>query len=727
VASKVAIVVCALLCAALLPAAASAAPPTKYTKGAAGVGDPYFPKDGNGGYEVEHYLLQVAYDPETDVLTGVATLEANATQNLSTFNLDFVGLKVRSITVDGQAAKWHRAKDELVVDSAGRGIDEGTAFTVVVAYDGIPETLPDFSGFIHTDDGALVVGQPHVAATWYPVNDHPIDKASYTFEITAPDGLEAIANGVLVDQQTNGGSTTWTWDAQEPMASYLAMAAIGEFDVREYEADGIKFWDALDPNLYTIPESPPDIVPASGEQFLYSGSGDFLYSRLTRTIDVPAQGATLEFMVYQEIEESWDFLIVEARTPGADDWTTLPESTGRTSQDPGASCQFERWHAYHPFLAHYQTMPPPPPDEVEPDPCTPTGTTGEWNAATGETFEWQPWSIDLGGYEGPVEISITYVTDETFALRGAGIDDIVVSTGEGSTGFEGTEPLNGWVIATEPPEGSEPLAVTWSVTELVSTVVPTFGEVAEGSLDRQPEIIDFLEGILGPYPFSASGGIVDNADIGFALETQTRPIYAPVFFFESIGGDSVIVHELAHQWVGDSLAIEEWQHIWLNEGFATYMEWLWSEQEGLGTTAEIFSFFYNEFEPPESEFWQLTIGDPGPDRLFDFAVYVRGAMTLQVLRDRIGDAAFFELLETWVAEQAGGHVTTDEFIALAEEISGEQLDDLFDAWLFTPGLPPLDAMAASTMRSSGPAGRIDVPVAARGQIERLATGRSHRR
>jgi hypothetical protein len=377
-------------------------------------------------------------------------------------------------------------------------------------------------------------------------------------------------------------------------------------------------------------------------------------------------------------------------------------------------------------------MPPPPEDEQEPDPCTPTGTTGEWWAATAETFDWQPWSIDLAAYAGgQVEISIAYVTDETVALRGTGIDDIVVSTGQGSTGFEGTgaAALNGWVIATQPPAGSEPLAVTWSLADVVGSgpPPPTFGEIAEGSFERQPEIIRFLSDTFGPYPFSASGGIVDNAEIGFALENQTRPIYSPFFFFDSIGGDGVVVHELAHQWVGDSLAVEEWQHIWLNEGFATYMEWLWSEEEGFGSTAEIFSFFYNEFEPPESEFWQLTIGDPGPDRLFDFAVYARGAMTLQVLRDRIGDAAFFELLETWVVQQSGGHVTTDEFVALAEEISGEQLDELFDAWLFTPGLPALDALAASTMRSSGPAGRTDVPAAARSLIERLHPGRSHSR
>ena len=103
------------------------------------------------------------------------------------------------------------------------------------------------------------------------------------------------------------------------------------------------------------------------------------------------------------------------------------------------------------------------------------------------------------------------------------------------------------------------------------------------------------------------------------------------------------MHELAHQWYGDSLAVARWQHIWLNEGFATYAEWLWSEHEGLGTAQEIFDFFYDGI-PADDPFWALPIGDPGPDRLFDFAVYWRGGMALHPLRLAVGDAAFFRIL-----------------------------------------------------------------------------------
>jgi aminopeptidase N len=112
-------------------------------------------------------------------------------------------------------------------------------------------------------------------------------------------------------------------------------------------------------------------------------------------------------------------------------------------------------------------------------------------------------------------------------------------------------------------------------------------------LARQGEVLDVLCGAFGPYPFSTVGAIVDNQDdLFFALETQTRPVYSKLFWQDGEGnpvnGDSVVVHELAHQWFGDKIALARWQDIWLNEGFATYAEWLWAEHEGQATPQEIF-------------------------------------------------------------------------------------------------------------------------------------------
>lgn len=124
----------------------------------------------------------------------------------------------------------------------------------MVHYDGVPKPVGGAqfgqSGFIHTDDGALVAGQPHVAATWFPANDHPSDKATYTFQVTVPKGLEAVANGTLEKQDSSRESTTWIWKAREPMASYLATATVGQFDLTAYRQKGIRYWDAIDPDLF---------------------------------------------------------------------------------------------------------------------------------------------------------------------------------------------------------------------------------------------------------------------------------------------------------------------------------------------------------------------------------------------------------------------------------------------------------------------------------------------
>jgi peptidase M1-like protein/immune inhibitor InhA-like protein len=682
------------------PGSGAAAPGPKFSAGAPGAGDPYFPRDGNGGYDTEHYDLDVEYDPATDVLTGVATLDATATQNLSKFNLDLDGLTVRSVLVNGAAAKWSRAKDELTITPT-TGILSGTPFTVEIRYDGVPATLPNGFGFIHTDDGALVMGQPQVADTWYPVNDHPSDKASYTFHITVPSGLEAIANGELVGSTTSGGKTTWTWDAAEPMASYLTTATIGEFDLRSYQAQGIPFWDALDPDLYD-----PASAPRTGNGFALSQLAPAAqsYKRLSHTMTVPAGGGELTAWIDRDTEPLFDFVFVEVHTVGADDWTTLPDLNGHTSQSTDFACPY--WLPLHPFLEHYQTQ--------KTKGCKSTGSTGEWNAATGDSDGYEQWRVDLGAFAGrDVEVAITYVSDDAIQESGVYVDDITGPGGQGTTSFEADgDPADGWTVPGAPADS--PTNENDWIIGTAADLPPSTGESVDASFDRHGEILGFLSDTFGPYPFSASGGVVDDPKgAGFALENQTRPVYSRDFFSAPGDGDSVVVHELAHQWFGDSLAVARWQHIWLNEGFATYAEWLWSEDQDLGTAQEIFDFWYNEI-PPDDPFWQIVVGDPGPANLFDGAIYIRGAMTLHQLRLAVGDDDFHTILTTWAADHEGGNVTTDEFIALAEQVSGQQLDGLFQTWLFTAGRPDLGA-GARTLRAASET----PPAAAQSLIARL--------
>ena len=462
----------------LVPAAAEG---RDCVRGAPGVGDRYYPGYGNGGYDVRHYDLDLSYDPATDRLDGSASVRAKSKKHLCSFNLDLVGLEVRRVKVDRRRASWTRDGQELIV-TPRRPLKKRARFNVVVRYGGVPvelagpALLPQ-TGFMPTSDGATVAGFPEVAATWFPVNDHPRDKASYSFDVTVPDGYEVVANGKPRGQDHRpGGRTAWRWKAREPMASYLATIDIGYWDVARWRTnDGLPVYDAVD-----------------------------------------------------------------------------------------------------------------------------TAITG--------------------------------------GLR-AEIDS---------------------------------------------------------SLARQGEILDLLSDAFGPYPFTTVGGIVDSEQpLVFALETQTRPVYSRLSWLaglgDYIGGDYLVVHELAHQWFGNDVALDRWQDIWLNEGFATYAEWLWLQHEGQLTPQQSLQAAYAAF-PADDPFWSVVVGNPGPDeRLLDEAVYVRGAMTLQVLRNAVGDRAFWRIIRRWAARKGRKTVTTETFVALAERLSGRQLDELFEIWLFTPQKPILPA------------------------------------
>jgi aminopeptidase N len=220
-----------VLAAVLLIAGPASA--TDYVPGSPGAGDPFFPLAGNGGYEVRHYSLRLAYEPQNNALDARAVISARATQDLSRFNLDLRGLHVGRVTVGGDPAAFKREGQELVITPAA-GIRRGRAFEVAVDYQGHPNPIidPDKSkdGWIPTDDGAFVVNEPQGSPSWYPANDTPKDKATYDFAITVPEGHTAIANGLLAGTTDNGETTTWRWRASDPTAPYLATATNGVFE-----------------------------------------------------------------------------------------------------------------------------------------------------------------------------------------------------------------------------------------------------------------------------------------------------------------------------------------------------------------------------------------------------------------------------------------------------------------------------------------------------------------
>ena len=481
--------VCAFAAGLALPTSAIAGIDTT---GAEGVGDSFFPKGGNGGYDVSHYDVRLRYEPEGNRFTrgtrSVVTADVTQPDGLTRFDLDYRGPRIASLEVADEgapvAATFEREGQELIV-STEEVVASGHEMTVAVRYRGRLHhaTDPDGSrdGWIRTDDGAAVVGEPRGTPTWMPANDHPTDKATFEISVRVPKGYKAVSNGALHSlggsSGPNGETRTFGWAEDDPMATYLATATVGRFDVAQ--------------------DDPP---------------GAPSYS-------------------YIAVDKSLSF---------------------------------------------------------------------------------------------------------------------------------------------------------------------------DGEIEATPDVIDYLDDWIGPYPFDETGGIVDDApQVGFALETQTRP------FYDSPPSEVLVAHELAHQWFGNEISLADWSQIWLNEGFATWAQWWWAEgQGGLTVGARVDDLC--EMSAGSGGFWNPPpAAVPGPEQLFDGTVYTRGGMALQRLRELMGNADFFALMQDWTAQDAEGAYDTADFIAMAKAhtaVDDGEVDAFFDDWVFDSG-KPLDC-GARRARSAEP---LEVP------------------
>ena len=312
------------------PQASSTAPvqaterPRNPVAGTAGVGDRYYPELGNGGYDVLHYHLELDVDMASRWLQGRATLRATAVEDLASFNLDLHALDVEDLHVDGAAADFDHEGHELVVTPA-EPLLSGRAFEVVVEYSGVPEPVPEPSlpflpgvGWFHSESGVYVLSECTGAASWFPCNDHPSDKATFSFEVLVDEPWVVAANGLLKEEVDLGERRRFRFEAKAPMATYLATVNIAQFEVTELEGFGDLPMPLYHPKDAT--EAELAAFARQGEMLTYfselfgpypfeSCGGVISYERLpgaleTQTLPVYGRGMS-EPVVAHELAHQW--------------------------------------------------------------------------------------------------------------------------------------------------------------------------------------------------------------------------------------------------------------------------------------------------------------------------------------------------------------------------------------------------------------------------------------
>jgi aminopeptidase N len=249
------VVVLAIVCAVAWAPATVAGRRAPATPGAAGIGDPLFPRLGNGGYDVLHYDLRLRYETSApaQAVDGMVRVVARATQALSRFDLDFAGSAVGDVAVNGRAATWRRDGEELVV-TPPRPLRRGQVFSTRVRHFAAAPT-PARPGqltvaFFSTADGSATAPQPDLAHRVFPSNDHPRDKARFTFTLDVPAGTTAVANGVFAGRDARDGRWVWHYRQRQPMATELTQIVVGRFTITQRSGqDGVAVRDVTPTRL----------------------------------------------------------------------------------------------------------------------------------------------------------------------------------------------------------------------------------------------------------------------------------------------------------------------------------------------------------------------------------------------------------------------------------------------------------------------------------------------
>jgi aminopeptidase N len=547
--------------------------------GADGVGDLLFPSLGNGGYDALHYTLDLSADIQNDTLSGTVTMQAQATEDLRSFNLDFWGFSISAITVNDQPVDYQRQDSELTITPL-TPLTRGDTFTVSVTYGGTPHgvdavNLALLTGWTDYGSGVFVASEPAGAEAWYPVNDHPLDKATYTFRITVPDPYVVAANGVLTQTIDHGDTSTYVWEMRQPMASYLATVDIDRFVLKTSEGpDGLPIRNYF----------PPDVADSAVRTF-------------DRTADMIAFFSDI-FGPYPF--DAYGVVVANTRLPFALETQTLV-LFGRNEVGETSRGELVVVHE----LSH------------------------QWFGDSVSLADWK----DIWLNEG----FATYASWLWFEhTQGADTLDTMVRQTYAS-------------IASD----TRDFSITITRQQLLDVLSQLTLDQATVSADAAAQVVHLL--VNDP-----------------ALEDQVKASVAG-----HPGG------EIAGQEIITFVASLPFDRVALKG----------EQVHTLITLLGLEHLLKEDAQFPESNY--VPPADPTAWNLFNPGVYQRGALTLHALRLTIGDTAFFETLRTYYDRYQYGNATSADFIAVAEEVSGQDLGEFFDAWLHDPIMPDIPAMGLS--------------------------------
>ncbi|MCP2295798.1 Peptidase family M1 [Nocardia amikacinitolerans] len=286
--------------------------------GAPGLGDPYYPMDGNGGYDVRHYDVTIDYDPPSRRLDGKTRIDAVATQALRAFNLDFAGPPVRMVSVNNQPASFDRNGEHELTVTPLLPILPGLPFTVTVDYAGEMGSTVGEGWTFSPSGGAFVAGEPHSATTWYPLNDTPLDKATFALHTTVPEEWEVVSNGLRTQNSVQADKRTVSWESRAPVLGYLTTVAIDHFSYLEQQrANGMPLLSAFAPGAEHNRELEtrlPEILDFSEQLFgpyPFDAAGgiyvdaDIVFSLETQTRPIYAPWTDLQTVVHEIAHQWW--------------------------------------------------------------------------------------------------------------------------------------------------------------------------------------------------------------------------------------------------------------------------------------------------------------------------------------------------------------------------------------------------------------------------------------